>query len=151
MKKTNFSNTNIRTTGNQAFLNVDLTSADFSNATLRIAGFNGRMTAFRKAILTGTKFTGVRWGISTAGLNQKTEFFFSGGPGSTSVKDRDLAVTFEGADLSRITGAAKQAMIKNLGKFDGKVAIGAKYDKQMLSRSGWSAKDLDAAGWQKVK
>ena len=41
-------------------------------------------------------------------------------------------------------------MIKNLGKFDGATAIGAKYNSVTLSISGWSAKELNAAGWQKV-
>lgn len=149
MKKVSFSGASITTTGNQAFLFVDLTGADFSGATLNIAGFGGRMTAFRNAILTRADFSGVTWGISTSGLTGKVEFFFSGGPGSTSAADKHLAVTFEGADLSKITGAAKAAMIKNLGKFDGGTAIGAKYNKETLTKSGWKAKGLDAAGWQR--
>jgi uncharacterized protein YjbI with pentapeptide repeats len=151
MKKVNFSGSTINTTGNQAFLFTDLTGADFSGATLNIAGFSGRMTAFRKAVLTGADFSAVTWGLSTDGLTEKTDFFFSGGPGSTSAADRHLAVTFEGADLSRITGAAKAAMIRNLGKFDGRAAIGAKYDQAMLYQSRWIAAELDAAGWQEVQ
>ena len=42
-------------------------------------------------------------------------------------------------------------MIDNLGKFDGKTAIGAKYDQAMLNESGWTAAELNAAGWQKVQ
>ncbi|WP_166831096.1 sulfatase-like hydrolase/transferase [Thalassoroseus pseudoceratinae] len=151
MRKANFSASTINTTGNQAFLFTDLTGADFSGAALNIAGFSGRMTAFRKAILTGADFSDVTWGLSTDGLTEKTEFFFSGGPGSTSAADKHRAVTFENADLSRITGPAKVAMIKNLGRFDGNTAIGAKYDQAMLKRSGWTAAELEAAGWQKVK
>lgn len=150
MRKVDFSGSTIVTTGNQAFLNVDLTGANFSDATLNIAGFSGRMTAFRKAILTGADFSGMTWGISTAGLTRKTEFFFSGGPGTHSAEDKHLAVSFEGANLRRITGAAQQAMIRNLGKFDGKRPIGAKYNQAMITQSGWSAAELDAAGWQKV-
>lgn len=151
MTKANFSGSTINTTGNQAFLFTDLTGADFSGTTLNIAGFSERMTAVRKAILTGADFSGVTWGLSTDGLTEKTEFFFSGGPGSSSADDRHLAVTFEGADLSRITGPAKAAMIKNLGGFDGKTAIGAKYDQAMLTRSGWTAAELNTAGWQNVR
>ena len=41
-------------------------------------------------------------------------------------------------------------MIKNLGTFDGETAIGAKYDQAMLKLSGWTAAELNAAGWQFV-
>lgn len=150
MKKADFSGSTINTTGNQAFLFADLSGADFSDATLNIAGFSGRMTAFRDAVLTGADFSGITWGISTDGLTIKTEFFFSGGPGTTSAADKHLAVTFEGADLHHITGAAKSAMIKNLGKFDGATAIGARYNTATLTQSGWTDRDLDAAGWQKI-
>ena len=71
--------------------------------------------------------------------------------GTTSVDDKHLAVTFAGADLSRITGDAKSAMIRNLGKFDGATPIGAQYNKSTLSKSGWQATELDAAGWQRTK
>ena len=151
MKKVNCSGSTINTPGNQAFLFTNLTEADFSGATLNIAGFSKRMNAFREAVLTGADFSAVTWGLSTAGLTEKTEFFFSGGPGASSVADKHLAVTFEGADLSRITGPAKVAMIKNLGGFDGKTAIGAKYDQSLLTRSGWTAAERNAAGWQNVQ
>lgn len=151
MRNVNFSGSTINTNGNQAFLAVDLSGADFSNATFNIVGFSGRMTAFRDANLRGADFSGVRWGVSTDRLDRKIEFFFSGGPGTSSVKDRHKAVNFEGADLSKITGAAKAAMMKNLGKFDGKTAIGAKYDQSMLSKSGWAESELKAAGWQESK
>lgn len=90
------------------------------------------------------------WGVSTEEMTEKTEFFFSGGPGTTSADDEHLAGSFEGADLSRVTGPAKAAMIKNLGKFDGATAIGAKYDKATLTKSGWKEAELEAAGWQKL-
>ena len=151
MKRMNFSGSTINTTGNQAFLFTDLTGADFSGATLNIAGFSGRMTAFRKAVLTGADFSAVTWGLSTEGLTEKTEFFFSGGPGSSSAADKHLAVTFVGADLRLITGAARTSMIKHLGRFDGKTAIGAKYDQALLTKSGWTAAELNAAGWQNVQ
>jgi uncharacterized protein YjbI with pentapeptide repeats len=150
MKKIDFSGSTINSKGNQPFLFVDLAGADFSGATLNMHGFSGRMSAFRDANLSAADFSGVIWGVSTAGLSKKTEYFFSGGPGSTSAADRHRALTFEGADLSRITDAAKAAMIQNLGKFDGATAIGAKYDQAMLNASGWTAAELDAAGWQMV-
>ena len=151
MKQVDFSGATINTSGNQPFLFTDLTGANFSGATLNIAGFAGkRMTAFRDAKLTAANFSNITWGISTEGFNEKTEHFFSGGPGTTSTADKDQAVTFESADLRNITGAAKAAMIKNLGKFDGSIAIGAKYNSATLSKSGWTAKELKAAGWQKV-
>ncbi len=150
MKKVNFSGATLNTTGNQAFLFADLTGANFSGVTLNIAGFSGRMTAFRDAKLTGADFSNVTWGISTEGLTEKIQNFFSGGPGTTSTADKHLAVTFESADLSRITGPAKAVMIKNLGKFDGTTAIGAKYNSVTLTKSAWTAKDLKAAGWQNV-
>ncbi|MGJ8656576.1 MAG: sulfatase-like hydrolase/transferase [Akkermansiaceae bacterium] len=152
MKKVNFSGSTLNTTGNQPFINADLNGADFSGAIFNIKGHAGKnMTAFRDAKLTGANFSGITWGESTEGLMKKTDFFFSGGPGSTSVADKDLAVTFEGADLSLITGVAKISMIKNLGKLDGKTPIGAKYDASTLAKSGWKAAELDAAGWQSVK
>ena len=42
-------------------------------------------------------------------------------------------------------------MIRNLGRFDGKTAIGAKYDQSMLTKSGWTAAELNKAGWQNVQ
>ena len=150
MKNVNFSGATLVTDGNQPFLESDLSGANFSGATLNISGFGKRMTAFRDAKLSGANFSGVVWGISTAGLTEKTDFFFSGGPGSSSIADKHLAVTFAGANLSQITGVAKTAFIKNLGKFDGTWAIGACYDQSMLDASGWTATELDAAGWQKV-
>lgn len=151
MKNVNFSETTINATGNQPFLFSDLSGADFSGATLNIKGSMGKMAAYRDAKLKGANFSRVTWGISTEGLTEKTAYFFSGGPGTTSVADKHLAVTFEGADLSRITGAAKIAMIQNLGKFDGAIAIGAKYDESTLTKSGWSAAELEATGWQRVR
>ncbi|MGJ8650911.1 MAG: sulfatase-like hydrolase/transferase [Opitutaceae bacterium] len=151
MKKVNFSEATINTTGNQPFISADLSGANFSGATLNVKGYTGRMTAFRDAKLAGANFRNITWGVSTDGLTQKTEFFFSGGPGSTTAADKHLAVTFEGADLSRITGAAKTAMIQNLGKFDGETAIGAKYNDSTLTKSGWTAAELDAAGWRRVE
>ena len=151
MKKVDFSGSTINTTGNQPFLFVDLTGADFSGATLNLAGLPGKMNAFREAKLTGADFSEITWTVSTEGLTDKTEFFFNGGPGSTSKADKHLAVSFEGADLGRITGVAKAAMIKHLGKFDGSVAIGAKYNTSTLKNSGWTAAELNAAGWQRVK
>jgi arylsulfatase A-like enzyme len=148
MKAVDFSGSTIYTTGNQPFLFVDLTGADFSGATLNLAGFEGRMSAFREAKLADADFSSTVWGVSTDGLTEKTDFFFNGGPGSTSAADRHRAVTFEGADLSRITGAARAAMIRHLGKFDGATAIGAQVDQAMLTKSGWSAAELAAAGWQ---
>lgn len=151
MRKVDFSGSTISTNGNQAFLFVDLSGSDFSDATLSITGFKGRMNAFRDAKLSGADFSGIKWAVSTADDTEKIEAFFGGGPGSSSAADKHLAVTFEGADLSRITGPAKAAMIKNLGRFDGETAIGAKYDQAMLTRSGWTAAELNAAGWQNVQ
>ena len=118
---------------------------------LKITGFKGRMNAFREAKLTAADFSGITWTASTADDTEKTDAFFSGGPGSDSAADKHLAVTFEGADLSRITGAAKAAMIRNLGAFDGPTAVGAKYDQSMLTKSGWTAAELNNAGWQNVQ
>jgi uncharacterized protein YjbI with pentapeptide repeats len=151
MKKVDFSGSTIYTSGNQPFIKADLTRANFSGATLNFTSYSGMMTAFRDAKLTGSNFTGVNWGLPTYGLGKKREYFFSGGPGSTSAADKHLAVTFEGADLSKITGEAKASMIENLGKFDGKTAIGAKYDAATLTKSDWKAAELDTAGWQSVK
>ena len=151
MKKVNFSGSTINTSGNQPFLFVDLTGTNFSGATLNFADAGGRMNAFRDAKLTSVNFSGITWAVSTEGRTDKLEFFFSGGPGTTSVADKQLAVTFEGADLSRIVGPAKAAMIQHLGKFDGSVAIGAKYNASTLKKSGWTAAELDAAGWQRVR
>ncbi|MDP4610519.1 MAG: sulfatase-like hydrolase/transferase [Opitutales bacterium] len=122
-----------------------------TRAALMTGNHPGYSGAFRDAKLAGANFRNITWGVSTDGLTQKTEFFFSGGPGSTTAADKHLAVTFEGADLSRITGAAKTAMIQNLGKFDGETAIGAKYNDSTLTKSGWTAAELDAAGWRRVE
>ena len=151
MKKVNFSGATINTDGNQPFIFTDLTGANFSGATLNFTGYAGMMTAFREAKLAGADFSNVKWGVSTEGFTKKTGHFFSGGAGSTSVADKDLAVTFEGADLSLVTGVAKTAMIEHLGKFDGGTAIGAKYDASTLAKSKWTAAKLNAAGWQLVE
>lgn len=47
-----------------------------------------------------------------------------------------------------MTGVAKAAINKNLGKFYGETAIDAKYDQAMLTKSGWTAAEFNAAGWQ---
>jgi uncharacterized protein YjbI with pentapeptide repeats len=130
--------------------NDSMKKVNFSGATLSLVGHGGKMTAFRDAVLSGADFSSITWGLPTTGFSKKAEYFFSGGPGTTSATVKHLSVTFAGAALSRITGAAKAAMIKNLGKFDGDAAIGAKYDQEMLTRSGWTAAELKAAGWQEI-
>lgn len=82
--------------------------------------------------LTGADFSNVIRGVPTDGLTEKTEFFFSGDAGSTASQDKQLAASSDGAGLSRIIGDAKDAMIRNLGKFDGATAIGAKFDASTL-------------------
>ena len=146
-----FSGTTIYNDGgyNQFFLFTDLTDADFSGATLNITPNGVRMNAFRDAVLTGADFSHITWGVSTASATDLVANFFSGGPGTTGVADRDRAVTFEGADLSLITGDARTNMITNLGGFDGDIPIGAKFDKRMLrSSAGWTLSELLDAGWQ---
>jgi len=148
-----FSNSTINTGDgyNQLFLFSDLTNADFSGATLDIAASGVRMNAFREAVLTGADFSNITWGISTAAATDNLHQFFSGGSGATTRKNRHRAVTFEGADLSLITGDAKTNMIANLGGFDGSTPIGAKFDAAMLANSsGWTLSELIDAGWQLV-
>jgi uncharacterized protein YjbI with pentapeptide repeats len=145
MKSVNFSGATItHQSYNQSFLFCNLTDANFSGATLNLSYTTAAM--FRGCTLTRANFSDITWGIAASGVISGS--FFSGGPGTTSAADKADAVDFSGADLSRITGAAKTAMIANLGKFDGTTAIGAKYNASMLSKSGWAEADLVAAGWQ---
>lgn len=129
---------------NQFFLFSDLSYADFSGATINV---NGNLNSFRGATLTGADFSDITWGVAAS---VGFAAFFDGGPGSTSVADKDLAVNFSGADLSLLSGTAKTLMIDKLGTFDGTTAIGAKYDAAMLTASGWTATELDTAGWQAI-
>ena len=95
---------------------------------------------------TGANFTNIVWDVPTS--SSRTNALFSGGPGTTSAADRDEAIDFSGADLSRISGQARTAMINNLGGFDGATAIGAKFDSNFLIKSGWNQSEMLAAGWQ---
>lgn len=145
-----FSGATFTSAMNQPWLLADATDADFSGATFNITMFKGeRANAFRGTTLTRADFSGTVWNYNTAGTLTNFELF-DGGPGTTSAADKEDAVTFVGADLSTITGQGETAMIANLGAFDGDTAIGAKYDQAMLDASGWTAAELDAAGWQFV-
>ena len=95
---------------------------------------------------TEASFTNVVWSESTT--TSSSNRLFSGGPGTTSAADRDGAIDFSGADLSRISGEARAVMIANLGGFDGNTPIGAKFDPAFLVNSGWDQSELIAAGWQ---
>jgi uncharacterized protein YjbI with pentapeptide repeats len=132
---------------NQFFLFSDLTDANFSGATFNITPYGGTINSFRGATLTGADFKDITWGIAAS---NGAAAFFDGGAGVINAADKDLAADFSGADLSLITGTAKTNMIANLGGFDGDTPIGAKYDDDMLSASGWSQSELDAAGWQYI-
>lgn len=132
---------------NQFFLFSDLTDASFSGATLNITPYGGTINSFRGATLTGADFKDITWGIAAS---NGAAAFFDGGAGVINAVDKDLAADFSGADLSLITGTAKTNMIANLGGFDGDTPIGAKYDDGLLTASGWSKSELDAAGWQYI-
>lgn len=143
--------------GNQTFVFSHLTNANFSGATLKFAAFTTgptdiRVNAFRGRPmgLSGADFSGIIWGVETPADATSVNQFFDDGPGTTSAANKDRAVTFEGADLSLISGPAKTNMIANLGAFDGPTPIGAKYDDEMLQSSGWTKVELDAAGWQYI-
>ncbi|CAA6679924.1 MULTISPECIES: PEP-CTERM sorting domain-containing protein [unclassified Lentimonas] len=143
-----FSNSTISNASgnNQFFLFSDLSYANFSGATINI---NGNLNTFRDATLTGADFSNITWGVaSSVGFST----FFSGGAGSTSVADKNLAANFSGADLSNLTGTAATELIANLGKFDGGTAIGAFYDDALIANSGgaFTKTALDAAGWQSI-
>jgi hypothetical protein len=142
---------------NQPFLFVDAEGADFSGATLNWTPYDGRVNFFRKdgdsdtrSTVRDADFSDITWGVAIGDSGSLHDLFFNVGPGTTSAADKDHAVTFEGADLSRITGLSKSNMIANLGAFDGDTAIGAKYDQALLDASGWTAAELDAAGWQLI-
>jgi hypothetical protein len=94
----------------------------------------------------GACFSNIVWGtaISTA----DADLFFSGGSGATGALDRDEAINFSGADLSLITGDARSVVINNLGGFDEATAIGAQFDDEFITRSGWNQTALIDAGWQ---
>jgi len=133
---------------NQFFLFVDVTNADFSGATFNVTPYNNNLNAFRDSTITGANFSNITWGVasSTAATS-----FFENGAGATSVANKDQAADFSGADMSLLTGTAKSTFITNLGSTGtGASAFGAKYDAAMLAASGWSATELDSAGWQAV-
>ena len=160
MVGTEFSGATITTTGgNQPFLFVDAEGAVFSGATLNLTPFNGQVNFFRKdgdgdttTSIRDADFSDTTWGFAIGDAGSLHHMLFNVGPGATNAADRAHAVTFEGADLSLITGLSKTNMISNLGGFDTNevphVAIGAKYDQAMLDASGWTAAELDAVGWQ---
>ena len=137
---------------NQPFLFVDAEGANFSGTTFNIKQkfANG---AFRKSgagdtnsTIRNADFSNITWGVMTNAVGS----FFNVGPGTTNVADKANAPTFEGADLSLMTGTAKSTIIANLGKFDGGTPIGAKYNLAMVVASGWTKAELNAAGWQDV-
>jgi hypothetical protein len=159
MVGTDFSDSTITISSyNQAFLYVNAEGADFSGATINLTPYSGRVNFFRKNTSITDTYTSIRdadfsditWGVAIGDSGSLHDLFFDVGPGTTSAADKDHAVTFEGADLSLITGLSKSNMIANLGGFYGTTPIGAKYDQAMLDASGWTASELDAAGWQEV-
>lgn len=133
----------INLTGNQPFLFSNFTNASFVGATFNHTSQN----IFRAAVLTGADFTDAVFGTALSVTGQ----YFNGGPGTTSVADKANAVNFSGVDFSNITGAARTALINNLGAFDGGTPIGAFYSASTLSKSAVTAATLDAAGWQAIQ
>jgi fibronectin type 3 domain-containing protein len=115
--------------------------ANLSGITLYTDGRFGAGDSF-----SGADFSRVVWGTPVSGADVAT--FFSGGSGATSAANAADAITFAGADLSLITGDARTVMINNLGGFDGATPIGAKFDPDFITNSGWNKAALVAAGWQ---
>ena len=139
--------------GNQPFLFVDAEGANFSGTTFNIAATGNN--AFRKngagdttSTIRNADFSDITWGVA---MSASQNAFFNVGAGASNAADRANAATFEGADLSLVTGDAKDDMIANLGGFDGGTNIGAKYDQALLDASGWTESELDAAGWQMLR
>jgi hypothetical protein len=143
----NFSNAIFNQAGNQPFLDVNAEGANFSGTKFNFV--TATQSAFRNVSglgsLRNANFSGTTYGAFSAGKAS----FFGLGPGTTSAADKDNAATFVGADFSLLTGNAKTYLIANMGKFDGATAIGAKYDQDTLTKSGWAEQDLIDAGWQK--
>ena len=125
---------------NNASLETKWDGASLSGLTLIADGDFGAGDSF-----TGADFSNIVWGATTTTSGTS---FFSGGPGTTSAADRDEAISFLGADLSLISGNARSVMIENLGGFDGDAAIGARFDSEFLTASGWEFDSLVEAGWQ---
>ncbi|MGJ8641241.1 MAG: carbohydrate-binding protein [Opitutaceae bacterium] len=115
--------------------------ANLSGITLHTDGNFGAGDDF-----AGANLSNVVWGTATSTADPAK--FFSGGSGASSAATRADAITFNGADLSLITGTARTTMINNLGGFDGGTAIGARFDPEFIANSGWDQAALIAAGWQ---
>ncbi len=94
----------------------------------------------------GADFSGLVWGTALSAAD--SNLFFSGGSGAAAAADKDNALNLSAADLSLITGDARSVMIHNLGGFDGTTAIGAKFDPEFISNSGWDQGAMIDAGWQ---
>ena len=139
---TDFSAATITSSGNQPFLDGDLTGADFSGATLDFS--NASVNEFQGADLSRVSFSGATFAAARSAAGN----LFSGGPGTTGIHDRPYAVDFSGADLSNFSGDAWTNMRDNLGAFDGAAPIGAFYDGSTVLPAGATFADLDTAGWQ---
>lgn len=151
----NFSGATIATNGNQPFVDtgsLNLNNANFVGTTFQ-PSFNGSLGfttyAGSQTILAGADFSDSVWQspVSSGADLMRT---FNMGPGTTSVADAMNAANFSGANFSGLSTAAQGYVITNLGKFDGSIAIGAFYDNDTLSNSGWDAATLNAAGWQAI-
>jgi hypothetical protein len=115
--------------------------ANLSGITLVTDGDFGAGDSF-----TGADFSEVTWGTPTSAADASK--FFSEGAGAASAANAADAVIFFGADLSLITGDARTVMINNLGGFDGTTPVGAQFDADFITNSGWNKAALVAAGWQ---
>ncbi|MEP4077856.1 carbohydrate-binding protein [Haloferula sp.] len=115
--------------------------ANLSGITLHSDGNFGAGDNF-----SGASFSNLVWGTATSTADPAK--FFSGGSGASSAATAEDAINFFGADLSLITGTARTIMINNLGGFDGPTRIGARFDPEFITNSGWDQAALIAAGWQ---
>jgi hypothetical protein len=158
--------------GNQPFLAVDISDADFTGATFNwtpytLSGQKHRVNMFRNATgSAGADFSDTVWDITLNVAELDNTDFFNNGAGAADVANKADAMNFSGADFNFLGTDTSLAddigalLISNLGSTGtGAAAFGAKYDSDFVNNNysdfGYVSAvaletDLTTAGWQVI-
>jgi hypothetical protein len=161
--------------GNQMFLFVDISDANFTGATFNWTPYtltttnpdSHRINMFRGTKgIAGADFSDTVWNITLSESVIENSDFFNNGAGATDVASKANAINFSGADFNFLGTDTSLAddigalLINHLGSTGtGAAAFGAKYDTAFVTNNfaafGYADADaldtaLTTAGWQMI-